>query len=135
MLWSAEAIDYDDEKCLIAATRDITDRNRAQEEQLGREKLEGVLEIAGATCHEINQPLQYMYLVLNEALKENPDSKNFLEIKKQCDRIKEITQKMETITVCESTDYVGGQKMVDIYESAKNGVCDMGEGEEKKPKP
>jgi PAS domain S-box-containing protein len=122
MLWSAEAIDYGDEKCLIAATRDITDRVRAQKEQLGREKLEGVLEIAGATCHEINQPLQYMYLVLNEALKENPGSKNFLEIKKQCDRIKEITQKMETITVCESTEYVSGQKMVDIFQSAKNGV-------------
>lgn len=123
MLWSAEAIDYGDEKCLIAATRDITDRNRAQEEQLGREKLEGVLEIAGATCHEINQPLQYLYLVLNEAMKEHPDSERLQEIKKQCDRIKEITQKMETITVCESTDYVGGQKMVDIFQSAKDGIC------------
>ena len=41
MLWSAEVIDYGDEKCLIAATRDITDRVRAQKEQLGREKLEG----------------------------------------------------------------------------------------------
>jgi len=123
MLWSAEVIDYGDEKCLIAATRDITDRVRAQKEQLGREKLEGVLEIAGATCHEINQPLQYMYLILNDALKENPESKNLSEIKKQCDRIKEITQKMETITVCESTEYVGGQKMVDIFQSAKNGIC------------
>ena len=85
----------------------------------------GVLEIAGATCHEINQPLQYMYLVLNEAMKKNPDSKAFQEIKKQCDRIKEITQKMEGITVCESTDYVGGQKMVDIYQSAKNGACNL----------
>ena len=119
MLWSAEAIDYGNEKCLIAATRDITDRVRAQKEQLGREKLEGVLEIAGATCHEINQPLQYMYLVLSEAMKENPDSKSLQEIKKQCDRIKEITQKMESITVCESTEYVGGQKMVDIGQSAK----------------
>jgi PAS domain S-box-containing protein len=132
MLWSAEAIDYGDEKCLIAATRDITDRNRAQEEQLGREKLEGVLEIAGATCHEINQPLQYMYLILNDALKENPESKNLLDIKKQCDRIKEITQKMETITVCESTEYVGGKKMVDIYQSARNGVCSIEEGSENK---
>ncbi len=135
MLWSAEAIDYGDEKCLIAATRDITDRVRAQEEQLGREKLEGVLEIAGATCHEINQPLQYMYLVLNEAMKEHPESKNFLELKKQCDRIKEITQKMEAITVCESTDYVGGQKMVDIFQSAKNGVCSVEEGPEGKSEP
>ncbi|MCG6879790.1 MAG: PAS domain S-box protein [Deltaproteobacteria bacterium] len=131
MLWSAEAIDYGDEKCLIAATRDITDRVRAQKEQLGREKLEGVLEIAGATCHEINQPLQYMYLVLNEAMKENPDSKNLQEIKKQCDRIKEITQKMESITVCETTEYVGGKKMVDIYHSAKNGVCKIDEPEKK----
>ena len=133
MLWSAEAIDYGDEKCLIAATRDITDRVRAQKEQLSREKLEGVLEIAGATCHEINQPLQYMYLVLNEALKENPDSKSFQEIRKQCDRIKEITQKMEGITVCESTDYVGGQKMVDIFQSAKNGACSLPDASKDKP--
>ena len=133
MLWSAEAIDYGDEKCLIAATRDITDRVRAQKEQLGREKLEGVLEIAGATCHEINQPLQYMYLLLSEAMKEHPDNKNLLEIKKQCDRIKEITQKMEAITVCESTDYVGGQKMVDIFQSAKNGVCNPAEESKDKP--
>ena len=41
MLWSAEAIDYGDEKCLIAMARDITDRHRAQQEQLSREKLEG----------------------------------------------------------------------------------------------
>jgi len=87
MLWSAEAIDYGDEKCLIAATRDITDRVRAQKEQLGREKLEGVLEIAGATCHEINQPLQHMYLLLNEAMKENPHMESLQEVKKQCDRI------------------------------------------------
>ena len=132
MLWSAEVIDYGDEKCLIAATRDITDRVRAQKEQLGREKLEGVLEIAGATCHEINQPLQYMYLVLNEAMKEDPDNKNLMEIKKQCDRIKEITHRMESITVCESTEYVGGQKMVDIYQSAKNGVCSLADRPEEK---
>lgn len=121
MLWSAEVIKYGEEDCLIAVTRDITDRHRAQQAQLGREKLEGVLEIAGATCHEINQPLQYMYLLLNEAMQENPESDSLKELKKQCDRIKEITQKMETITVCESTDYVGGQKMVNIYESARKG--------------
>ena len=117
VLWSAEAITYGEEECLIAMARDITDRHRAQQEQLSREKLEGVLEIAGATCHEINQPLQHMYLLLNEAMNENPHMKSLQEVKKQCDRIKEITQKMESITVCESTEYVGGQKMVDIYQS------------------
>ncbi|MBW2707705.1 MAG: PAS domain S-box protein [Deltaproteobacteria bacterium] len=121
MLWSAEMINYGNEKCLLAATRDITDQVRAQKERLDREKLEGVLEIAGATCHEINQPLQYMYLVLSEAMKENPDSKSLQDIKEQCNRIKEITQKMEHITVCKSTEYVGGQKMVDMGQSAKSG--------------
>jgi PAS domain S-box-containing protein len=119
VLWSAEVIDYGEEKCLIAVTRDITARHRAQQEQLKREKLQGILEIAGATCHEVNQPLQYVYLLLNEVLNEYPGNKNLLEIRKQCDRIKSITQKMEGITVCESMDYVQGRKIIDINEASK----------------
>ena len=119
VLWSAEVIDYGEEKCLIAVTRDITARHRAQQEQLKREKLQGILEIAGATCHEVNQPLQYVYLLLNEVLNEYPGNKNLLEIRKQCDRIKSITQKMEGITVYESMDYVQGRKIIDINEASK----------------
>ena len=37
--------------------RDITDRMQAQNELLQREKIQGVLEIAGAVCHEMNQPM------------------------------------------------------------------------------
>jgi len=119
MLWSAEVIDYGDEKCLIAMTRDITARHRAQQEQLKREKLQGVLEIAGATCHEVNQPLQYIYLLLNEVMNEYPDNGNLNEIRKQCDRIKTITQKMEGITIYETTDYIQGKKIVDINGASK----------------
>ncbi len=121
VLWSAEAIDYGDEKCLIAVTRDVTARHRAQQEQLKREKLQGILEIAGATCHEVNQPLQYMCLLLDELLKDYPGNGNLLEIRKQCDRIKSITQKMECITVYESMDYVQGKKIVDINQASKKG--------------
>ena len=84
-----------------------------------REKLQGVLEIAGATCHEVNQPLQYIYLLLNEVSTEYPDNKNLQEILRQCDRIKSITQKMETITIYESTDYIRGQRIVDINEASR----------------
>jgi PAS domain S-box-containing protein len=114
VLWSAEVIDYGDEKCLIAVTRDITARHRAQQEQLKREKLQGVLEIAGATCHEVNQPLQYLCLLVEEALNDHPGNQNLVEIKKQCERIKTITQKMEGITVYEGMDYFRGNKIVDI---------------------
>jgi len=119
VLWSAEVIDYGGEKCLIAVTRDITARHRAQQEQLRREKLQGILEIAGATCHEINQPLQYICLLITEALDEHADDKNLQEIKNQCERIKAIIQKMEGITVYESMDYVQGKKIVDIHEASK----------------
>ncbi len=119
VLWSAEVIDYGEEKCLIAVTRDITARHRAQQEQLKREKLQGILEIAGATCHEVNQPLQYMCLLLDELLKDYPENENLKQIRKQCDRLTSITQKMEGITVYESMDYVNGKKIVDINGASK----------------
>ncbi|MCF8145424.1 MAG: PAS domain-containing protein [Deltaproteobacteria bacterium] len=122
VLWSAEVIDYGEEKCLIAVTRDVTARHRAQMEQLKREKLQGILEIAGATCHEVNQPLQYMCLLLDEVLKDDPENENLKEIKKQCDRITSITQKIEGITLCESMDYIQGKKIIDIIEASKEKV-------------
>jgi PAS domain S-box-containing protein len=60
VLWSAEIIDYGEEKCLLAVTRDITHRKLAEKEKLQREKLQGVLEMAGATCHELGQPYRLL---------------------------------------------------------------------------
>ncbi|MFO7985519.1 MAG: PAS domain-containing protein [Desulfatiglandaceae bacterium] len=117
VLWSAEVIDYGEEKCLIAVTRDITDRKRAEEECLVREKLQGVLETAGAACHELNQPLQYVYLLLSEAQLENPNSKVWGHIKEQCDRITDIMAKLEKITICQTRDYIKGMKIVDIHKA------------------
>ncbi len=119
MLWSAEVIDYGDEKCLIAVTRDITARHRAQQERLKREKLQGVLETAAAACHEINQPLQYIFLLLDEILEKDPENEALKEIKIQYDRIKGITNKFENITVYETTDYIKGEKIIDIDKASK----------------
>jgi hypothetical protein len=47
-------------KGFMGITRDITERRRAEEEAKRREKLQGVLEMAGAVCHELNQPLQVL---------------------------------------------------------------------------
>lgn len=119
VLWSAEVIHYGDETCLIAVTRDITARKREEQERLEKEKLQSVLEIAGATCHELNQPLQYIYYLLDEIMEENPDNKAADELKKQCDRMKEVTAKMENITTYETTEYVKGERMIDISKASK----------------
>ena len=119
VLWSAEVIDYGDEKCLIAVTRDITARKRAEAERLKREKVQGVLEMAGATCHELNQPLQCIYLILNEILEKHPDNEDIEEIKKQFDRIREITTKLQGITTYETKEYISGSRIVDIDKASK----------------
>jgi PAS domain S-box-containing protein len=119
VLWSAEVIDYGDEKCLIAMTRDITARKRAEQERLEKEKVQGVLETAGAACHELNQPLQFIYYLLDEISEENPQSESVKEMKKQCDRIREITNKLESITTYETTDYIKGSQIIDIHKASK----------------
>lgn len=119
MLWSAEVIDYGEEPCCLAMTRDITSRVRAQEERIQREKLQGILELAGAACHELNQPLQYIYLLLSEAMEEQPDSRALREMKSQLDRLRDITAKLENITVYETMDYIKGRKIVDINKACR----------------
>jgi PAS domain S-box-containing protein len=119
VLWSAEVIDYGDEKCLLAITRDITSRKRAEEERAQRERVQGVLELAGAACHELNQPLQYIYYILDEIREENPNSKVIPELKKQCDRLREITGKLEGITTYQTRDYIRGSKIIDIHQASK----------------
>ena len=114
VLWSAEVIEYGGRQCLIAVTRDITDRKLAEQEQMRREKLQGVLEMAGATCHELNQPLQNIFFMLDEFLEAYPGSQTGLQIKDQMNRIRSITGKLERITTYETKDYIQGTKIIDI---------------------
>lgn len=119
MLWSAEVIDYAGEKCILAVTRDITPLKEAEEERVQREKLQVLLETAGATCHELNQPLQFIYYLLDELENKHPGDETIKDLKKQCDRIREITHKMDNITAYEATDYVKGSKIIDLSKACK----------------
>jgi PAS domain S-box-containing protein len=119
MLWSAEVIDYGDEKCLIATTRDITARTRAEKEKMHREKVQGVLETAGAACHELNQPLQFAFYIVSEILEENPKSESARRLREQLDRMKAIMNELDAITTYSTTDYIQGTKIVDIHTASK----------------
>ncbi len=119
VLWSAEVIEYAGEKCILAVTRDITPLKQAEEERLQREKLQVLLETAGATCHELSQPLQFIYYLLDELDDKHPNDELIKNLRTQCDRIKEITRKMENITTYEATDYVKGSKIIDLSKACK----------------
>ena len=106
----------------LGIIRDISDRKLAEEERLQKEKLQSILEMTGAVCHELSQPLQNLILssdALSAALPEdNPLSKHAAEISGQADRIGEITKKLMGITKYETKDYIEGIKIIDIDKSS-----------------
>lgn len=108
---------------VMGISRDATDRKRAEEERLKRERLEGVLELAGAACHELNQPMQAISINLELLIKKAADDRQVLKklqaIEKQIARMSGITGKLRKITKYETREYVGGIKIFDIDKSSQ----------------
>ena len=101
---------------------DISEIKRAELERIQREKLQGVLEMSGAVCHELNQPLQsistYSELLMMDIDTENPSYEQIKKIKGQVDRMGEITKKLMRVTKYETKDYLRGQ-IIDIDKASK----------------
>ena len=102
--------------------RDVADRARAEAKQIEFEKLQGVIEMAGAVCHELNQPLQsimgYSQLLQLDVPEGFPGADYLSKIVSQVDRLKEITGKLMSITRYETVEYLNGSKIVDIDRSS-----------------
>ncbi len=108
---------------VMGISRDMTDRRRAEEERLRREKMQGVLEMAGAACHELNQPMQtisaYSELGLKEISEDSPVYNRLKTIKEQIVRMADMTKKINRITKYKTRDYVAGIKIIDIDKSSE----------------
>lgn len=108
----------------VAVLVDLTEKNSALRDRMLKEKLEGVLETAGAVCHELNQPLQalsgYTELI---AMKAGGDETlpYARQIISQVDRMRDITQKLQGIARYETTDYAGQTKIIDIHKASVQG--------------
>lgn len=109
----------------MGIVRDISERKQAEAERLAREKLAGVLEMAGAACHHMNQPLQSALWGLQALLEELPAGERMRpELERlhgQIERMREITRKIMEITRYESLDYYRGVKIVDIDKASAKG--------------
>ena len=101
---------------------DLTEKNRAARDRIQKEKLQGVLETAGAVCHELNQPLQaimgYTDISLAAIPVDNPAYSHLTRISEQVDRMAEITRKLQGITRYETMDYDGKTKIIDIHKAS-----------------
>jgi len=109
-------------KRAIITLSDETWRIKAETEKLYREKLQGALEMAGAVCHELNQPLQAISGYSEIIQRKHPEDP-FLgdkigKVLDQVIKMGEITRKLMKISIYETKDYVEGVRIIDINKSA-----------------
>lgn len=104
---------------IIVTLTDISQREVVQKERVEKEKLQGVLEMAGAVCHEINQPLQTIlgYSTLYRSGEIISEAK-LRKIEFEAKRIGDITTRLSNITQYKTVDYPGDTKIVDIWGSS-----------------
>lgn len=109
-------------RSLIVSIEIALHRHRSESERIYREKLQAVLETAGAICHELNQPMMAISgnteLLMNTLGGKNPLYPKIARIKAQVERMGAITQKLMGITRYETKDYVKGERIVDIEKSS-----------------
>ena len=97
-------------------------RHRSESERIYREKLQAVLETAGAICHELNQPMMaisgHTELLMETLDSGDPIFPKIEKIKSQVERMSAITQKLMGITRYETKDYAQGERIVDLEKSS-----------------
>lgn len=102
--------------------RDITQTVVSQRERLGRERFQGVLEMAGGVVHRLNQPLTVVTNLVNELASEaapgDPHLEKLYQLQEQVRKLNEIAKKVGNIRKYKSMDYVAGVRIVDIDQAS-----------------
>ena len=97
---------------------DVTQQRMAQEEALLRAKLQAAVETAGATCHEMNQPLQAVVLMADLMMaqmdRDDPLLPRMEKMRHQVRRMADITHRLNRITSYKVKDYIGLGNILDL---------------------
>ena len=106
----------------IFTVSDISLRKKAEQQQMQAEKFKGVIEMAGAVCHELNQPLQsilgHSELLIMDVDHNDPSYKQFKVIVEQVERMRDLTQKLQKITKYKTKNYLD-ETIIDIEKAAQ----------------
>jgi len=96
-------------------------RRQLEEEQLQREKLQGVIEMARAACDELDRPLQSLFgnsrllsLLLSDLSGDSPPLVQIKKIEEMVDQLGQITKKIMHITRYETKKHIDGFNIIDI---------------------
>lgn len=103
---------------IIHLTRDITQRKHLEFQLREREKLTGILELAGGASHEMNQPLTVIIKGLEQLTKRLPPGSETHELARMildhARRLIEVSSKLASITRYASMEYIDGTRIFDL---------------------
>jgi signal transduction histidine kinase len=96
---------------------------KVQQIRVEKSKLQGVMALAGAACHELNQPMQvilgYADLIGRELPPEDPLAPVLKEIGSQISRMDVILKKIRSITRYETFEYLDEIHLIDIHKASE----------------
>ncbi len=108
---------YRGKTAIIGTYLDITGLKRAEEEKRHSERLSVALEMAGAICHELNQPLQVISgrIDILSMVSQDDRTRKALEIMSdQVLRMGTITRKLMGLKKYSNREYLGAIKITDL---------------------
>jgi len=111
--------------------RDNTHKKQAAKEQRDKEKLQAVLEMAGAVSHELNNPLQVVLTGI-ERMADTSLSQSLREeliqlAKEHTLKMIELSSKIQNISQYAAKDYVQGKKIFDIDAASDSSKAGTGQ--------
>ena len=116
ILKSVKQIWFDKREHLLETFMDIRDVTE-------KERLVGVLEMAGAAAHHLSQPLQALLFDLDDLKKSLPRSWSgrLQEMQSTAAQMRTTIKSIQDITRYRTTEYIEGTRIVDIDGAAASG--------------
>jgi PAS domain S-box-containing protein len=108
---------------VVEVMKDITERKKLEERILQQEKLSVLIEMAGATAHELNQPLTVILPTVEHSLSKidehHPLYRDLTTVQKQSLRMADLVKKISEITTYKTKPYVGSIQIIDIDKASQ----------------
>ena len=103
---------------IVGTIRDVSAHIRLKKELRTRERLQGVIEMAGAVAHELNNPLSIVLitaeLLRRDLFRAGQSTEDLESMIKNLNRMSDLIKKMTHITQYKAKKYVGGTNIIDL---------------------
>lgn len=108
---------------IIKTIRDVTDHVQLQKEQKKRERMQGILEMAGTIAHEFNSPmfaaLGTAQLLMEDIEPTHPMYDDIKTITSSLEEMARLSKKMTQLTSYESKRYYGDVNIIDLDKASQ----------------